>query len=170
MSVTPRLIETKVHSEETREERRRYQFRDEEEATVLSVDTIDGRKYASNWDVSFEGAEDFQHLLEKHYADPCPVETQAVYRSEEDEMGGKLLSTYERVTQYERHPHDCVYMEFRYGPHTIAWSEESEGGELSLSVEGNDLEPLRRFLDATLQLSDDEIERIGSEIHEDLGG
>jgi 8-oxo-dGTP pyrophosphatase MutT (NUDIX family) len=172
MSVTPKLIETKVHSEETVEERKRYQFRDEDGGTVLNLDTIDDERYASNWHVPFGDVDPFEDLIQEHYADPSSVETQAVYRAGEEEVGGKLISTYDRVTDYERHPTDCVYLEFRYGPHTLAWSAEADGGQISLSVEGGDVEPLRRFLAATLDLPDeaiqDTVQSVEDELEEDF--
>jgi len=174
MSTSPNLIETKIHTEKNKEERKRYQFRDKDGEAVLGLDTINEDEYASNWHVPFD-VEGFEELVKTNYANPSLVETEAVYCSSEDELGEKLISTYERVTSHDRHPHDCVYIEFNYGPHVLSWNAEhnhDNGGQLSVSVEGDDTEPLNRFFQATVDLPEDDIrgilESAETKLHENI--
>lgn len=170
MSISSRLIETKVYQTgESTEERRRHQLRDDDGTPVLNIDTINTERYSSTWyaDVSLD---QFHEILEENYVQPLEVESKAIYRLSDVDLGEKFVSTYERILEHDRHPESCVYLEFRYGPHVLSWSEQEDEEEnrLSLSVRDNDVEPLNRYFEATAHLPQEEIQEVLDRATEDI--
>jgi hypothetical protein len=84
-------------------------------------------------------------------------------------MGELLISTYSRILSHDRHPEDCLYLEFDYGPHCVALREDvGDQNTFSISVSGENTEPLERYFESTSSLSDNTIDEILGKAEADI--